>query len=166
MELKKTIIVKLERKVAMVCLPKSSSYHWPFFLRALTLISALNSRTTSNQSAQKVLLPSHLLAHCTPPSPSRDCIGQDINGAICSRTPPNSGLCKIDVSFFLYIKAQADMSALACEVISSPGFFPPLCCYPYGGLLPLCAWPKWHPVISTFRSAGSKGWDSENHPPL
>lgn len=133
----KIIIFKLEGMVAIVSLPKSSSYHYPFFLRALVLIYALNPRTTSNESAQKVLS-SHLLAHCAPPSQSRDCIGQDINAAICVGNPKNSGLRQIDISLFLYVGAHADTSALACEVISSPAFFPLLCCCSHRGAAFVC----------------------------
>lgn len=139
--------------VAIVSLPKSSSYHYPFFLLALVLIYALNPRTTSNESAQKVLS-SHLLAQCAPPSQSRDCIGQDINVAICVGNPKNSGIRQIDISLFLYVGAHADTSALACEAISSQPSS--LCCAAVlTRVLPLCAWAEMVPCHSQF--TGSKG---------
>lgn len=104
----------------------------------------------------------NLLVHFTFPSQLRDYIGQDINLATGIRDPQNSGLHEINF-FFLYVKAQADISALICDIISNPGFFPLLCCYSWGGAAFLCM-----PTITHHRfhipAHGSKDREWEEYP--
>ena len=142
------------RMVAAVSLPKSSSCHRPFFLCALILIYTLNPRTASAIKVLKSPVPSSLLVHVSPPSQLRHCIGQDVSLATCIRDPKNSGLHKIKVYFFLYVKVWADILAPICEVISNPGFFHLLGALPRAGAA-WCARPRWRPVVSTFWLAGS-----------